>query len=252
MPEFEARTVKEAIEKGLSALNLTAEDADIQVLDEGRSGVFGMGIKPARVRIVPKSAADEALEPEDAVEPTPTPSPEEPPAQALVEDEAPSSPPDSPLSEEDQRILALATEFLQGVLTHMGLNAILEAEALPGESPSYRVNITGEDLGILIGRRAETLESLQYLTRLVVNQHTHRWHRIEVDVENYKRRRESRLERLAHTMADQAVREGRTMVLEPMPPRERRLVHLALRDRKDVRTESVGEGDERKVTIIPL
>ncbi len=248
MPEFEARTVKEAIEKGLSALNLTAEDADIQVLDEGRSGVFGMGTKPARVRIVPKTAAVEALESEDAAEP----SPEEPPAQASVEEEAPFSQPDSPLVEADQRILALATEFLQGVLTHMGLNATLETEVIPGESPSYRVNITGEDLGILIGRRAETLDSLQYLTRLVVNQHTHRWHRIEVDVENYKRRRASRLERLAHTMADQAVREGRTMVLEPMPPRERRLVHLALRDREDVRTESVGEGDERKVTIIPL
>jgi spoIIIJ-associated protein len=144
-------------------------------------------------------------------------------------------------------------DFLQGLLQRMGLEAQIESavDLEEGDEPAYRFNITGGDLGILIGRRAETLDAIQYLARLVVNQRTHRWHRIEVDVENYRRRREQSLQRLARNMADRAVSEGRTIVLEPMPPRERRIVHLALRDREDVRTESIGEGEGRKVTIIP-
>ncbi len=239
MPEFEARTVKEAIDKGLNALELTAEEAIIEVLDEGRSGVFGMGGRPARVRISPKVEADAAS----------------------VSSEAPESPVedvvelvDETSDNEEERILEIVTDFLQGLLDRMGLKATIESSVLrdEGEEPTYRLNIVGDDLGILIGRRAETLESIQYLARLVVNQRIHRWHRIEVDVENYKRRREQSLQRLARNMADRAVNEGRTVVLEPMPPRERRLIHLALRDRDDVRTESIGEGNERKVTIIPL
>ena len=252
MPEFEARTVKEAIDKGLEAMALGPDDVTIEVLDEGRSGVFGMGGRPARVRIIPKGVDDEAApaaETEIPVQETP----EEmlPAAEEIVEEEEISEP--DAEAETDQVILDMVTDFLQGLLTRMRLNAAVEAEALyDGEEPTYRLNITGDDLGILIGRRAETLESIQYLARLVVNQRTHRWHRIEVDVENYKRRREQSLQRLARDMADRAVSEGHTIVLEPMPPRERRLIHLALRDRDDVRTESIGEGDERKVTIIPL
>ena len=248
MPEFEARTVKEAIDKGLEAMALGPDDVTIEVLDEGRSGVFGMGGRPARVRIIPKGVDDEAA---PAAE-TETPSQETPEKRPSAAGEGDPSDLDEE-AEEEQAILDMVTDFLQGMLTRMRLNAAVEAEVLhDGEEPTYRLNITGDDLGILIGRRAETLESIQYLARLVVNQRTHRWHRIEVDVENYKRRREQSLQRLARNMADRAVSEGRTIVLEPMSPRERRLIHLVLRDRDDVRTESIGEGDERKVTIIPL
>ena len=249
MPEFEARTVKEAIDKGLKALGLIAEEAIIDVLDEGRSGVFGMGGRPARVRI---SAKEEA-----------TPSPATSSFDSSLEEASPTLDDIAELAEEsgqelsineEERILEIVTDFLQGLLDRMGLTATIESFVLrdEGGEPTYRLNIVGDDLGILIGRRAETLESIQYLARLVVNQRIHRWHRIEVDVENYKRRREQSLQRLARNMADRAVHEGRTVVLEPMPPRERRLIHLALRDRDDVRTESIGEGNERKVTIIPL
>ncbi len=250
MPEFEARTVKEAIDKGLKALELTAEEAIIEVLDEGRSGVFGMGGRPARVRISPKeeakapSAATSSLD--DSLEE----------ASSALDDvaELAEEPSQESSINEEERILEIVTDFLQGLLDRMGLTATIESFVLrdEGGEPTYRLNIVGDDLGILIGRRAETLESIQYLARLVVNQRIHRWHRIEVDVENYKRRREQSLQRLARNMADRAVHEGRTVVLEPMPPRERRLIHLALRDRDDVRTESIGEGNERKVTIIPL
>ena len=261
MPEFEARTVKEAIAKGLEALGLSQDEVVIEIVDEGRSGVFGMGAKDAVVRIIPAADAEAeaetpAAQPEEIAAPVAdeTPEPIEPAQEAEPEPEpAPEPQQESPaLSDEDELVLSTSADFLQGVLDRMGLDAKVETQIVEGEEEiMYRLNITGDDLGILIGRRAETLDALQYLTRLVVNQHTHRWYRIEVDVENYKRRREQSLQRLARNMADRAVSEGRTIVLEPMPARERRLIHLALRDREDVRTESIGEGDARKITIIP-
>ena len=260
MPEFEARTVKEAIAKGLESLGLTQDEVLIETIEEGRSGVFGMGAKEAVVRITPLDALPEQESspaedvPEDAQavsdeEPVPASGGEETP----VSDESATTDEESaPVSEEDEFVLTTSANFLQGLLDRMGLQARVVSEMILGEDePVYRLNITGDDLGILIGRRAETLDALQYLTRLVVNQETHRWYHIEVDVENYKQRREQSLQRLANNMADRAVSEGRTMVLEPMPARERRLIHLALRDRDDVHTESIGEGDARKVTIIP-
>jgi len=253
MPEFEARTVKEAIAIGLESLGLSQDDVVIEIVEEGRSGVFGMGAKEAVVRITPKSelaiAADEETRNDEATavtaEPEETAAAQEPVSDATTEEE-------NAASSEEEQVLAISAEFLQGVLDRMGLEAGVNAEVIEDDNETvYRLNITGDDLGILIGRRAETLDALQYLTRLVVNQQTYRWFRIEVDVENYKQRREQSLQRLARNMADRAVSEGRTIVLEPMPPRERRLIHIALRDRDDVRTESIGEGDARKVTIIP-
>ena len=261
MPEFEARTVKEAITKGLETLGLSQDDVIIEIIDEGRSGVFGVGGKDAVVRITPKEddageemtplaeqpTAEPPIESLDAAEDAP-----EETAVAAHAGEAEAMEPNAALLSEDEHVLSISAEFLQGVLDRMGLQANVTAQLLEGEDEIvYRLNISGDDLGILIGRRAETLDALQYLTRLVVNQQTHRWYRIEVDVENYKQRREQSLQRLARNMADRAVSEGRTIVLEPMPARERRLIHLALRDREDVRTESIGEGDARKVTIIP-
>ena len=248
MPEFEARTVKEAIAKGLEALGLAPEDVDITVLDEGRSGVFGVGGRPARVRITPKGESHQA-----GVATGEPPAVQDIP-QSAVEDVAETDVTETGSQEEagEQAIIRIATGFLQGLLDHMGLNTALETSVMrEGDEPTYRINITGDDLGILIGRRAETLDAIQYLVRLVVNQRTHRWHRIEVDVENYRLRREQSLQRLAQNMADRAVKEGHTIILEPMPPRERRIIHLALRDRDDVRTESIGAGEDRKVTIIP-
>ena len=253
MPEFEARTVKEAIARGLETLGLSQDEVVIEVLDEGRSGVLGVGAKEAVVRItpIPQTPEDETPEMEHQDPPAdemPETSADEASFEAEPEPPSPSPAPES----EDQHVLAISAEFLQGLMNRMGLKAHVESFIEAGDQETtFRLNITGEDLGVLIGRRAETLDALQYLTRLVVNQQTHRWYRIEVDVENYKQRREKSLQRLAQTMADRAVSEGRTIVLEPMPPRERRLIHLALRDRDDVYTESIGEGDARKVTIIP-
>ncbi|RME82296.1 MAG: KH domain-containing protein [Caldilineae bacterium] len=179
------------------------------------------------------------------------------PASTPVPESAPSvteEPPAVASLEEVDEVIQLCVDFLQELLRHMGLKTRVRTRVEvtdPDEAPLYLLNIEGEDLSILIGRRGETLDAVQHLVRLYVNRHTHAWPRIEVDVENYKQRRARTLERLAINMADRAVREGRTVVLEAMPARERRLIHLALRDRDDVTTQSIGEGENRKVTIIP-
>ncbi len=249
MTEFTGRTPAEAIESGLQELGLTQDNVDIEILEEGRGGVFGLGSRPARVRLIPRSpdapvASAPALELVPAVEPTPVAAP-------ITEPAAPSP----VASDEQQHALDIARDFLQKLLDHMELSTRVEASLEPSldedEEEMHYLNIAGDDLSVLIGRRAETLEDLQYLVRLVVNQHTHRWPHIEVDVEHYKQRRRRGLQRLAEQMAARAVAEHRTMTLEAMPPRERRIIHLALRERTDVTTQSIGEGENRKVTIIP-
>ncbi len=121
-----------------------------------------------------------------------------------------------------------------------------------GEESLWILNISGEDAQPLIGRRGETLASLQYILRLMLSRKVQKRANIIVDVMEYKLRRNERLRQLATRMADQAVKQGRTVTLEPMPPNERRIIHLTLKERTDVETKSIGEGTGRKVTINPI
>jgi spoIIIJ-associated protein len=168
--------------------------------------------------------------------------------------ESPSSN-SSTLAPAEAGIERVARETLEELLAQMRVKAQVELRweeaSEPGESRTLVLNVLGDDLTLLIGRRGETLSALQYITRAIVARQSGEPINIVVDVEGYKYRREQQLRRLAQRMAEQAVARGRTVVLEPMPPNERRLIHLALRDNPDVRTESVGEGDRRKVTIVP-
>jgi spoIIIJ-associated protein len=113
------------------------------------------------------------------------------------------------------------------------------------------VNIKGDDLGLLIGRRGETLRDLQFITRLIVSRKVGHWPNIVVDVQQYRQHREQALMQLAHRMADKVRLTRQPVPLEPMPPNERRIVHLALRDDPYVTTESTGEGEARKVVLMP-
>ena len=148
-------------------------------------------------------------------------------------------------------------DVLVALLERMGVRAKVEivpqSEAEVGEEgePALVLNVSGDDLGMLIGRQSEVLSSLQLLVRLMVNQQTHSRSSLIVDVNGYKAKRAESLRRLAMRTADQVLQTGRVMALEPMPPAERRIIHLALRDHPEVSTESVGEGARRKVTIVP-
>jgi len=244
--EISARTVQDAIERGLAQLGLSKEEAEITVLHEGSRGILGIGAEEARVRISRKS-----LQP--AITPEPQPITIIRPASG--EEEA--APPQKEALTAD-KIALVAQEVTSDLLRLMGINAkatIRDAASLAGQplGPDHPIiiDITGNNLGILIGRRGETLSALQLIVNLIVGRRTREWARVVVDIEGYRSRREEALRNLALRMAER-VRNTRTpFTLEAMPPHERRIIHLALKDNPYVTTQSFGEGDERRVTIFP-
>jgi spoIIIJ-associated protein len=151
--------------------------------------------------------------------------------------------------------LDIARDVVSELLEKMKVQAEVTSEYLPDADSRnrvpVRVNIQGDDLSYLIGRHAETLNSLQYISSLIINKEIGRSIPLIVDVEGYRVRRENQLRQLARRMAEQAISTGRRQVLEPMPASERRIVHIELRDNDEVTTESIGEEPRRKVTIIP-
>ena len=154
---------------------------------------------------------------------------------------------------DQDEVVALAGEMLLEMVSLMGLNAEVESsqrqEPDENEAAIY-LNLVGDDLDVLIGRHGETIASMQYLIRLMVNQKLHRWTNIVVDVEGYKDRRADKLAQMALRMADQVIETGKPVALEPMPANERRLIHIALRDHPQVYTESIGEDTRRKIQIL--
>ena len=251
--EFIAPSVEEAITKGLSDLGMTEEEVDVEILDEGSRGLFGLGSRQARIRLsiksIPSSPEISATEIPSSVPTKAAISSTDQPTESRVE--TIKQPPED--SEED--VLSITRETVEELLQKMKVKAQVsarygEADDRRGRIPIY-LDINGKDLSILIGRQAETLNALQYITSLIVGKELGRSATLIVDVEGYRLRREQQVRQLARRMAEQAVKTGRRQVLEPMPANERRFVHIELRENPEVTTESIGEGSRRKVTIIP-
>jgi len=241
--EIIAPSVEEAVEKGLKDLGLTEDDVDIEVLDEGKKGLLGLGIRQARVALKIKSSKDLPQQPPKAA---PEPSSSE---ETEEFDESESD------DEEDAEAISIARETINIILEKMHVDA--EVSIRLGESDSGRVkpvliDIEGRDLSFLIGRKAETIDALQYITGLIVGRELGRWVPLQIDVQHYRQRREDEVRKLARRIADQVVSTGRAQTLEPMPPNERRIVHIELRENPRVETSSSGEEPRRKVTIRPL
>jgi spoIIIJ-associated protein len=156
---------------------------------------------------------------------------------------------DAPLLDEDRKgdNADLAMDLLEELLEKMGVEADIELR----EEEPITLNVIGEDLGILIGRRGETLAAVQFVLNQMLNQKTGDWLSVIVDAEDYRLRREEQLQGLARRMADRARYYRQSVTLEPMPPNERRIVHMALADDANVETHSIGEGDDRRVVIAP-
>ena len=158
-----------------------------------------------------------------------------------------------PQPEDD--VTAAAREVVSELLGYMEIEAEVRVHyqqaTSAGEDPAVQVDIEGEDLGMLIGKRGETMAALQYIARLIMARKLDRWVHLNVDVGGYKKRREQQLRRLAQRMAQQVHQFGRPISLEPMPANERRIIHITLQDHAGVTTESSGEGDRRSVTIQP-
>jgi spoIIIJ-associated protein len=216
--EVSARTVEEATDQALEKLGLRPDQVEIEILFEGKAGHFGIGSEPARVRVTETANRIPAGE----------------------------------------QIETSAQDSLETVLSLMGLDASVFREndtavSYDDEKSEAPVvfDITGDDLGILIGRRGQTLACLQYITRLIVTRQTGYSAPLVLDVNGYKKRRYESLRALARNVADQVERNGNPCTLEPMPAYERRIIHLTLAENPAVTTESVGFGEERKVVILP-
>jgi len=213
--EASGKTVDEAIEKALLQLGLDRSQVEVEVVSEGRTGLFGLGGENARVLVKP--VAGEQLEVESST-------------------------------------IQMAVDFLRRVLELMDIDAEVTARApeTPGDGlgrASAVLDVNGDDLGLLIGRRGSTLAALQYMVNHMVSRSLKSKALVSVDVERYKRRREEALIGLAQRLADKVKTSGRTITLEPMPANERRIVHLALAGDSQVVTASLGEGETRKVAI---
>jgi spoIIIJ-associated protein len=233
-----APSVEEAILKGAKEWGLPPDAFDVEVLDEGTKGLLGFGVRQARVRLTVRSSSDTGREEIKRGE------------TVRQAGEIQSS-----VEGSDEEALQITHDTVSELLQRMGIEARIEArwgEAdAPGKIRPLFLDIHGDDLSILIGRRGETLTALQYITRLIVGKELKRPVAVLIDIEGYRARREQQIRRLAQQMAKQAVETSQTMSLEPMPAYERRIVHIELRENPDVDTASVGERDQRKVTIIP-
>jgi spoIIIJ-associated protein len=259
-----APSVEEAIEKGLAELGLPAEAVEVEILDQGSRGLFGLGSRQARIRLTVLSATEEGVK-DAPSKPKATP-PVEPQPAATAEpissgQAAPPSQRSAPvkvknaISPEQENDMQIAQATVSELLDTMKVRATVTVHYAEADDERSRVpimvDIHGDDLSILIGRRAETLNALQYISSLIVSKELGRPVSLVIDVEGYRARREGQLRQLARRMAEQAVKTGRRQVLEPMPANERRIIHLELRENEDVVTESIGEEPRRKVTILP-
>jgi spoIIIJ-associated protein len=184
---------------------------EVAVVKEGKHGLLGLGAEEAVVRVEPRASKSE-------------------------------------------NVGDMAREVLETLLERMGVVASVACQTKPplgGGEEVITLDVSGDDLGILIGRRGQTLSALQYVVRLILAHQIQTRVPVVIDVEGYKQRRYEALQALAHRMAEQVKARGRPFTLEPMLAYERRIIHLALADDPDVTTESVGEGETRKVVIMP-
>jgi len=203
--EITADTVEEATEEAERRLGMKRDQFEVEVVNEGKSGILGIGTEEAVIKVKPLP----------------------PPEGDLVE---------------------IAKEILNKLLDLLEVTA--EVEVLPDQIP-VTFNITGDDLGILIGRHGQTIASLEYIAKLIVAGRLADWQPFSIDVGGYRERRRSSLEELALHLAEQVKLGQRAITLESMPARERRIIHLALAEHPEVVTHSVGVGEDRKVVISP-
>jgi spoIIIJ-associated protein len=235
--EVIAPSVDEAVSQGLTQLGLPREAVDVEVLDSGSHGFLGIGSRQVRVRLTVKELGPAALKSDSAYS-------ESPSSRKAV----------SPQVYDEDQLLSYIRETVENLVTKMKVDARVTAHYgepdEDGEAPVL-VDIRGDDLSVLIGRRSETLNALQYIAGLIVSKETGHYVQLVVDVEGYRNRRERQLRQLARRMAEQATRSRRRQVLEPMSASDRRIIHLELRSNPEVETVSIGDEPNRKVTIVP-
>ncbi len=277
--EVSAKTVEEAITKACIDLGLSSDQLDIQVISEGSTGFLGLGSKPAVIQVRRKESAVPEEEVPAEAEPAPEEEPEKQEKQERPEkkekrtQKGPKAPkekqpreaeplepkPAYPEKKEvipertDEEIVmmkAAASQFLSSVFEAMDLPVDMTMD-YEQETGSLNIEFEGADMGILIGKRGQTLDSLQYLVSLVVNKDQKNYVRVKLDTEDYRKRRKETLENLARNIASKVRRTQRPVSLEAMNPYERRIIHSALQSNNAVETYSEGNEPYRHVVVVP-
>ena len=225
--EKSARTEDMAIAEALKELGMDRDDVSVEILERAKSGFLGIGASPAVIRV-----SYECPDEEPEVVPAAAEAVAEEPAAEIV-DENPD--------------YAQIRKFLTGLLERMGVKA--EMEISPRANGGINVNLTGNAMGAIIGRRGETLDAIQHLTNYVVNKGSDKHLHISVDAECYRSKREESLTRLAEKMAEKAIKYKRSMALEPMNSYERHVIHTALQNYEGVTTSSTGVEPNRRVVV---
>lgn len=242
--EMIAPTPEEAIENALAQLGLTEDDVDVEILDSGSKGLLGLGGRQARVRLTVKRSSKPSKKNSAS---------EEIKLENELNISSVKSVDASALNDEEKQNLKITTTVVEELLERMRVKATIDPRYVEPEDEKDRrvilVDIQGNDLSILIGRRSETLNALQYIASLIVSKEAGKWVPMMIDVQGYRERRDRQLRQLGRRMAEQAIQSGRPQTLEPMPANERRIIHLELRDHEQVFTESTGEEPYRKVMI---
>ncbi|MBN1641825.1 MAG: Jag N-terminal domain-containing protein [Anaerolineae bacterium] len=277
--QVSASTVTDAVAQGLARLGLSKDEVKVEVIDQGSRGLLGLGARDAVVRLtpIPRPPVTPPAEPRSEVETPRTREPIDlsmennwlkqrlgPTEEPLLadtdtdeegEEETFTAPDAGELAWTDAQVAETARQTLTELLGEMGIAGQVTVRppetSSDGEPAPLTLDVEGEELSVLIGRQGEVLDALQYITRLIVSREVEHWVNLVVDVQHYKQRRAKSLRELAGRIAERVATTNQPVALEPMPPNERRAIHIALRDHPSVTTQSVGKGDKRKVTIIP-
>ncbi|MCI9403335.1 MAG: protein jag [Oscillospiraceae bacterium] len=247
--EMTGKTEDAAIAAALEKLGLSREEVSVEVLELAKPGFLGIGGTLAKVR-VSYEGPDEELVEEPVVQEAPKAAPAEqeaPKAEDTAPAEAPAAPEKSAAAPADDDVSAKIVDFLTGLLSRLEVNAQAQV-SVDGEG-NYLVELVGEGLGAIIGRRGETLDAIQQLTGYAVNRGQQKRVRVRIDAEGYRAKREESLERMALRVADKVVRYRRNMTLEPMNAYERHVVHTALQGKPDISTYSVGVEPNRRTVV---
>ena len=276
------KTIDLAIEAALTQLGLDRSSVSVQVLQQAKAGFLGFGAQPAKVQVTyevadpepaakapksalgaasrskPRPAAAPVKKPEapKAEAPKAEPSKQEAPKAEKKQQPRPERKPETPKAPKEPKVFAPAEagsveekieQFLKGLLEHMGSQAV--PHAAKGEDNTYRVELVGEDLGYLIGRRGDTLDAIQHLCNYSINRDVEGHVRINVDAEDYRAKREDSLRKYARKKAQQVLKARRRTTLEPMNAYERHVIHATLQEMDNITTYSTGTEPNRRVVI---
>lgn len=240
--EKSARTEDAAIAAALAELGMDRDDVSVEILERAKSGFLGIGASPAVIRVsyeCPDEEEKPVVESKAPIAEKKAPAAEK---KAPVTVEAPAA----PVVDEDPEYAAIRA-FLSGLLERMGVKAELEFSRR--ENGGINVNLSGSNMGVIIGRRGETLDAIQHLTNYAVNKGNDKRMHISIDAEAYRSKREESLTKLAEKMAEKAIKYKRSMALEPMNSYERHVIHTALQNYPGVTTSSTGVEPNRRVVV---